>query len=141
MLRISKSAADVGVIVKDIEGQRRFYGDILGLPYMGDLPVPNGNLYVFRCGETLLKLYHMNPPPTVGSVPFGGQSGFAYITLSISDLEAAFERLEEKGVTKLAPPGIFEAERDLAPPIGRIRARYALIADADGNMVELFEYL
>lgn len=141
MLQLSKLAADVGVIVKDVEGQRRFYGEILGLPYMGDVPVPNGNLYVYRCGETLLKLYHMNPPPSAGAMPFGVQSGFAYITFSISHLEAVFERLGQKGVATLMPPGIFEAERDLAAPIGRIRARYALIADADGNMVELFEYL
>lgn len=141
MLKLSKSAMDVGVIVKDIDGQRRFYGDILGLPYMGDLRVPNGNLYVYRCGETLLKLYHMQLPPKGAAAPFGDQSGFAYITLTISDLEATFEQLQQKGVTVLAPPGIFEGERDLKMPIGRIRARYALIADTDGNMVELFEYI
>jgi catechol 2,3-dioxygenase-like lactoylglutathione lyase family enzyme len=142
VLKVTKSAVDVGIVVADLAGQRRFYGELLGLPYVGLLPVPGGEVHIYLFGDSLLKLYRMGEGAPANSVQeFGSRAGLAYITLTISDLEAAFSRLEAGGATVLARPDIFDGGVTLDAPVGRMRARYALLTDVDGNMIELFEYL
>jgi catechol 2,3-dioxygenase-like lactoylglutathione lyase family enzyme len=145
MIQLTKSAADIGIVVANLEAQRRFYGEILGLPYAGQVPVGPGEVHIYFLGESLLKLYRY----PVGDVKhrqiplaeFGSHAGFAYITLTVRDLASAFATLEERGAVVLARPNVFLAEADLGPPLGRIHARFALVADGDGNMIELFEYI
>jgi catechol 2,3-dioxygenase-like lactoylglutathione lyase family enzyme len=141
MIEKAKEALDVGIVVGNLDAQRRFYGEILGLPYVGALPVPGGEVHIYTFGETLLKLYAMNGVEQLPVPPFGSRPGLAYITMTITKLEATFELLKDKGATVIAPPGIFDGGATLPPPVGRMHARYALIGDADGNMIELFEYL
>nr|WP_047167517.1 VOC family protein [Sphingomonas sp. Y57] len=141
MLDLTKSAVDVGIVVANLEAQRGFYGDVLGLPYAGVLSVPGGKVHVYICGETLIKLYKMSEGAPVDVAAFGTRAGLSYFTLSLRDLGGTFEKLREKGATVLAEPGLFEGDRELAAPVGRLKARFALVADADGNMVELFEYV
>lgn len=45
MIQIAKSAVDVGIVVADLDAQLRFYGEVLGLRYLGVMPVPNGVLH------------------------------------------------------------------------------------------------
>jgi catechol 2,3-dioxygenase-like lactoylglutathione lyase family enzyme len=140
VFRIAKKALDVGVVVVDLERQRRFYGDILGLPYAGFMPVPGGVLHVYLCGDSYLKLYSMDEKPGAQAGAFGSTAGFAYITLTVPDARGAYREAVEKGVTVIAEPGTFDGKATLADPIGRMKARWALLADGDGNMIELIEY-
>lgn len=140
MISITKGAIDVGIVVAKLEQQRHFYGEVLGFPYAGSMPVPGGILHVYLCGESYLKLYAMDGTPSVEPSPFGSEPGFAYITFTVSDVRATFQVVTEKGATAIAEPGTFDGGTTLAEPIGRMQARFALLADADGNMIELMEY-
>ena len=140
MVELAKQAADIGIVVADLAAQRRFYGERLGLPYAGVLPLPGGEVHVYLCGESLLKLYRMGEGVPADAVPFGSRAGLAYLTLTLGDVDGTFADLQAKGVTILSEPGDFDGGVELAPPVGRMKARFALIADADGNMIELFEY-
>jgi len=138
MAEIGKPAADIGFNVTDLDGQRRFYGELLGLPHVGQLKLPHAQLHFYACGESLLKLYGMNDlePPLPAERT---RTGLAYVTVNVRDLDATFATLEQAGVTILQPVTEFDAGITLPPPIGRVRARYAMVADADGNRVELME--
>jgi catechol 2,3-dioxygenase-like lactoylglutathione lyase family enzyme len=138
--KLAKLAADIGIVVADLEAQRRFYGEVLGLPYAGVLPLPGGEVHVYPCGESLLKLYRMGEGAPADAALFGSRAGLAYLTLTLADVDGTFADLKAKGVTVLSEPGDFDGGVELAPPVGRMKARFALIADADGNMIELFEY-
>lgn len=141
MFKIAKPAIDVGVVVSDLQAQRHFYGQVLGFPYLGEMPVPNGSLFVYICGETYLKLYAMEGTPRADSAAFGTRPGFAYITFTVDSVEEAFAHALGNGATVVAQPGVFDGQVTLAPPMGRVHARFALLADGDGNMIELFEYI
>jgi catechol 2,3-dioxygenase-like lactoylglutathione lyase family enzyme len=117
---------------------------VLGLPYAGQLPVAGAEIHFYCLGESLLKLYRYHVDAVTvrqaALAEFGTHAGLAYITLTVGDLASVFATLEERGARVLARPGVFVAQADLSPPLGRIRARFALVADGDGNMIELFEY-
>lgn len=141
MAQIVKPAVDIGIVVSNVEGQRHFYGEVLGLPYLGMMPVPNGVLHVYACGDSYLKLYAMRDTPAAESAAFGTRPGFAYVTFTVAGVEETFAAARAGGATVIAEPGFFDGGVTLAPPIGRMRARFALLADADGNMIELIEYV
>jgi catechol 2,3-dioxygenase-like lactoylglutathione lyase family enzyme len=145
MIQLTKRAADIGIVVADLDAQRRFYGEVLGLPYAGRLPVGPGEVHIYLLGDSLLKLYRYPSgsikPRQMTLADFGTHGGLAYITLTVRDLASTFSALEGRGAAVLARPNVFLAESDLGPPVGRIHARFALVADGDGNMIELFEYL
>jgi catechol 2,3-dioxygenase-like lactoylglutathione lyase family enzyme len=137
MLEVTKPGADIGIMVADEAGQRRFYGEALDLPYFGEVALPNGKLHIYGCGDTLLKLYVLpgvlpRPPAT------GPQVGLAYFTINVRDVRSAVARLEAHRVA-VQPIGEFDAGVSLQGPVGRVKALYAMTADADGNSVELLQ--
>jgi catechol 2,3-dioxygenase-like lactoylglutathione lyase family enzyme len=140
MVKLAKQAADIGIVVADLAAQRRFYGEMLELPYAGVLPLPGGEVHVYLCGDSLLKLYCLGEGALSDGVPFGSRAGLAYLTLTLDDVDSTFAGLKAKGAAILGEPGDFDGGVELAPPVGRMKARFALVADADGNMIELFEY-
>ena len=71
--------------------------------------------------------------------PFGDVTGVAYLTLEIENLDAAIASVLKEGVTIVMPIAVFDAGITLPEPAGRVRARYAMIADPEGNLVELLE--
>jgi len=137
MIEIAKPGVDVGIMTEREAEQRRFYGEALGLPYLGEAPLPNGKLHVYGCGDSLLKLYVV---PGLG--PASGQAlphaGIAYFTINVADVRAAAARLKERGV-EIGEVGEFDAGVSLDAPVGRVRALYAMARDADGNAVELLQ--
>lgn len=140
MLRIAKAGVDIGIVVGDVAAQKRFYGDLLGLADMGEVPLPNGTLHIYACGSSLLKLYAIagaGGDQTRGE--FGSRKGLAYITLNVENIEEVLSVLERGGANVLTPLSEFDAGVDLPEPVGRVRARYAMIADPEGNRVELLQ--
>jgi catechol 2,3-dioxygenase-like lactoylglutathione lyase family enzyme len=137
VLELSKGSVDIGIMVADEAGQQRFYGEALGLPFMGKVELPNGKLLIYACGDTLLKLYVIPDmgAKTAASTP---SAGITYFTINVADIKAAVARLEAGGVD-VQPIGEFDAGVTLEPPVGRVKALYAITADADGNMVELLQ--
>jgi predicted enzyme related to lactoylglutathione lyase len=140
VLKIAKAGVDIGIVVEDIAAQKRFYGELLGLAHMGDVPLPNGTLHIYACGSSLLKLYAIpgaRSPSASGE--FGSQKGLAYITLNVENIEDVLAVLEKGGANILTPLSEFDAGVTLSEPVGRVRARYAMIADPEGNRVELLQ--
>jgi lactoylglutathione lyase len=127
-VRISKDSIDLGIVVKDVEGCLRFYGELLGLPRESDLPIPGGTMYRFLAGTTLIKLLHLGggqPPSPPG---LAGALGYRYYTITVEDLDGTAAELEAKGVPMVMRP------RELLPGV-----RVAMISDPDGNVVELLQ--
>jgi predicted enzyme related to lactoylglutathione lyase len=140
VLKIAKAGVDIGIVVADVAAQQRFYGELLGLAHMGDVPLPNGTLHIYACGSSLLKLYAI-PGAGGASAPgeFGSQKGLAYITLNVENIEDVLGALEKGGANILTPLSEFDAGVALPEPVGRVRARYAMVADPEGNRVELLQ--
>ena len=138
MAEISKPGCDIGIQVSDLEGQMRFYGEALGLAHVGHIDVPGANLHFYACGHTLLKLYGI---PGLARTPRSAEprSGVSYFTIHVADLAKTVADLERHGATILQPITEFDAGVTLPAPIGRVKARFAMVADADGNKIELME--
>jgi len=140
VLKIAKAGVDIGIVVEDIAAQKRFYGELLGLAHMGDVPLPNGTLHIYACGSSLLKLYAIpgaRSPSASGE--FGSQRGLAYITLNVENIEDVLAVLEKGGANILTPLSEFDAGVTLSEPVGLVRARYARADDPEGNRVELLQ--
>lgn len=140
MLKVAKPGVDVGIVVKDIAAQTRFYSGTLGLPKSGEVPLPNGTLHIFACGNSLLKLYEIvgaNAARPAGE--FGAQVGLTYITLDVQNIDELMDAVKRDGATVLTPVSEFDAGVSLPEPVGRVKARYAMLADAEGNRVELLQ--
>ncbi|MDE2463582.1 MAG: VOC family protein [Alphaproteobacteria bacterium] len=139
MLKVRKAGIDVGIVVSDIAAQAHFYGHTLGLPRAGEIPLPDGRLHLYSCGQSLLKLYVRKDAKHSARAPFGDAAGIAYLTLDIENLDAAMASVLRDGATVITPISEFDAGVTLPEPAGRVRARYAMIADPEGNLVELLE--
>ena len=124
----------------DIAAQKRFYGDLLGLAHMGDVPLPNGTLHIYACGSSLIKLYAIaDAAGDQGRGDFGSRKGLAYITLNVENIGEVLSVLERGGANILTSLSEFDAGVTLPEPVGRVRAQYAMIADPEGNRVELLQ--
>lgn len=126
---IAKDSIDLGLVVRDLDACRRFYGEQLGLPFEAELPVPSGGrMYRYKIGGTVLKLVKKTETPPAGPAGLWGQSGLRYFTISVNDLDQAVGDLQGKGLSFTVAP--FQV---------RPGVRAALLPDPDGNMVELLE--
>lgn len=127
-MHVKKDSIDLGIVVKDVEGCLRFYGEHLGLARLGDLPVPGGTMYRFQAGSSLIKLLHMGGGQPATPPGLAGALGYRYYTITVDDLDAAAAELEAKGVPMVLRP------RELVPGL-----RVAMVTDPDGNVVELLQ--
>lgn len=108
----------VAMGVRSLGEHRRFYGDILGF---AERSWWGGS--AFRLGDSLLLL---GEDRAAAVDPVRQASGWRYITLQISDIDAVHDELRSKGVRE-----------GLAPiTLGDV-ARISMILDPDGNWIEL----
>jgi catechol 2,3-dioxygenase-like lactoylglutathione lyase family enzyme len=131
MIELARDDLDVGLVAHDTEAMLKFYGEILGLPSKGSLKVPDiGTLHRFGVGTNILKvlepLQHPDRPPA-GGMPWDA-AGARYVTLHVNDVTGLVAHLTESGV---------ESRTEVREPAPGIR--YAIVADPDGNGVELVE--
>jgi catechol 2,3-dioxygenase-like lactoylglutathione lyase family enzyme len=80
----------IAVPVRDIERAKRFYGETLGLPVVGD----GGGWPEFQVGENV-SLYLIDPT-NIGQTFQGPHT--AHIALRVPDVDGAREELETRGV-------------------------------------------
>ena len=131
-VQLTKSAIDLGIVVRDGQRALAFYRDLLGLEHVGDMPMPiggGGTLHRVQCGDSLLKLvcFDETPAPAVGGgVP--GALGYRYLTLIVSNLDEILASCTAADVTIVTPA------TDLGPDI-----RIGIVEDPDGNWVEFVE--
>ncbi len=125
---VAKDSIDLGIVIRDVEACRRFYGEELGFPFEGEMAMAGSTMYRYRIGTTILKLVKPDQDPPEAPVGMRAQSGLRYFTISVNDLDAAVAALREQGHEFSVPP------REIRP-----RVRIAILPDPDGNMVELLE--
>lgn len=125
--QLTKKALDLGIITTNGPAMLAFYRDLLGLPFLREMPMPGGGLmHQLACGESVLKVVVVEKvaaKAAPGGIP--GANGFRYVTLTVSNLEQVVKECSDAGHQVVVQP------RDLRPGI-----RLAIVADPDGNWVE-----
>ena len=56
MMEPAKDSLDLGIIVSDIEASLNFYQNILGLQFVGEMPLWFGTMHRLRFGSSDFKL-------------------------------------------------------------------------------------
>lgn len=130
MLKLAKDSFDIGLVVSDVDASFEFYCGLLGFPRGESLAIPgNRTLHHIYIGSSVLKLQELHDgPPEPGPHGLIAQVGIRYVTIWIHDIEDVVARLEEAGCTFVLPLN--------TTPRG---ALMTMVADPDGNIVELVE--
>lgn len=128
MMKPAKDSLDLGILVSDIKASLEFYRDILGLDYVGEIPVWFGTMHRLRFGSSAFKITQPNTMPTKGPIGLENQLGFRYVTFVIQDLTGLCNELQSRGIEFFLP------EKELRPGV-----RIAMVKDPDGNIVEFVE--
>jgi catechol 2,3-dioxygenase-like lactoylglutathione lyase family enzyme len=128
MIKPAKDSLDIGVIVSDIGASLAFYRDILGLQFIGSVPVWFGTMHRLRFGTSDFKLIEPTAVPPPGALGLENQLGFRYVTFVVKDLSNLCVELQRKGIEFTLP------ETQMRPG-----SRIAMVKDPDGNIVEFVE--
>ena len=108
----------ISINVQDLERATAFYRDVLGLPLLFTVP----NLAFFDCGGVRLMLSRAESPE------FDHPSSILYFR--VPDLNAAYQRLVERGAKSFAPPR-------LIAPMPAHDLWMAAFYDSEGNIHQL----
>jgi catechol-2,3-dioxygenase len=112
----------IGVVVVDLERQRRFYRDTLGFR---EAEGAEGWVQLKVSGGGLFELIQQDPSPQYDGKRY--QVGF-----TVADIRAAREELIRRGVTPLSE---IEGEKSGSPNL------WCYFRDPEGNVFELTEWL
>jgi len=128
MMKAAKDSLDLGIVVSNIEASLRFYRDILGLEFVGIMPLWFGTMHRLRFGSSDFKLIEPKTVPPPGAIGLEKQLGFRYVTFVIENLSSLCSELREKGIEFTV------SEREIRPGV-----HIAMVKDPDGNIVEFVE--
>jgi lactoylglutathione lyase len=147
----SQPTIDIGCFVSDPDKSVAFYTEAIGFQEVSPFSVPGDfckaagltdgepleNIRVLVLGEgpgaTRLKLSSIpqHTAKRADNSTVGAQYGFRYLTLRVTDQNAALARLEKAGVKPLR-------EGPVALPKSLAEGVYlTIVADPDGNLIEL----
>lgn len=148
----SSTTIDLGTVVSDIDASVRFYTEAIGFKEVAafdvsaDIAAAAGltadkplSIRVLALGDspqaTKLKLMEVaDTKPRTGDVEFiHSHTGFRYLTLLVTDMEATLARLKQAGVKPLGKSPV-PLPAELLPPGGFF---LTVVRDPDGNLVEL----
>jgi predicted enzyme related to lactoylglutathione lyase len=89
-----------------------------------------GQMNRFKVGESVIKVIETDPKPAAQAPPGGirGATGYRYWTITVGNLQACVDKAKAAGST------IIVSAKEVRPGI-----TIAIIADPDGNWVELLE--
>lgn len=130
-VEVKKNAIDIGIIAKDIEAMMTFYGDVLGLEFEASIDMPGGGtMNRFKVGDSVIKVIELDPAAPADAAPGGirGATGYRYWTITVGNLAASVIKANEAGAKIIVPA------KEVRPGV-----TIAIIADPDGNWVELLE--
>ncbi len=126
---MAKPALDVGIVTADAGPLLAFYREVFGLEPLDGLRIPGvGQIHKLACGQSVLRVMvpEQAPEADAPSGGWAGRAGFRYLTLEVTDVDAAVAAAAATGGSVALAP--FE----LRP--GR---RVAQVQDPDGNMIEV----
>jgi catechol 2,3-dioxygenase-like lactoylglutathione lyase family enzyme len=131
-IRLSKDSLDVALVVRDHVASLAFYCDLLGFVNLRTIRMLTleAGMVQLGCGSSIVKLIQLDrdalPTPVTGSID--SARGYRYITLFIENLEQVVESCIENGYA--VPASISHAGESM---------RFAIVADPDGNWIELVQ--
>jgi catechol 2,3-dioxygenase-like lactoylglutathione lyase family enzyme len=128
MMKPAKDSLDLGIIVSDIQASLNFYQNILGLEFVGTVPLWFGTMHRLRFGTSDFKLIEPKVIPPKGAMGLESQLGFRYVTFVIENLSQLCSNLKNMGIEFALP------ETEIRPGV-----RIAMVKDPDGNIVEFVE--
>jgi catechol 2,3-dioxygenase-like lactoylglutathione lyase family enzyme len=127
---ITNAPIEFGVVVSDRDRSVAFYGDLLGLPYLGEIVFPLGRLWRFAIGSAVVKLIGYDDPIEAVSPPGALRAvGYRYLTVQVANVVELVAECTRGGYA--VPMPVTEA----APGI-----QFAFVEDPDGNRVELVQF-
>jgi catechol 2,3-dioxygenase-like lactoylglutathione lyase family enzyme len=125
---MAEEALHTSVVVSDLAKARQFYGEALGLRPVGEpRRMPDSSMmHIFRAGASMIKVRVYDTPPPNRGGEIAAVNGIRFIGVPVPALQPVLDRLKQKGF-----PIERTGERD--------GAHIALVADSEGNRVELIE--
>jgi len=130
-VKLTKDSFDLGIVVADIEASLAFYRDFLGLPFERKAPMSKTTtLHFLKAGTGSIKLWEVTEPPApvAKGWPLEAAPGFRYVTLSISNIDEVVADATAASIEVRVPV------TEIMPGV-----RIAILADPDGNAVELLQ--
>ena len=128
---VKKAAIDIGIVAKDIDAMMTFYGETLGLQFEASIPMPGGGtMNRFKVGDSVIKVIELDlaAPADAATGGIRGAHGYRYWTITVGNLEACVDKAAASGAKIVVPAKVV-----------REGITIAIIADPDGNWVELLE--
>lgn len=122
----------IGITVNDLEASLEFYSDLFGFERLFDDAHDDWRRVGLKVGDVQLELFSPFPGLTRHDAldPYYPiEFGRPKIALTVSDVDATYERLVAKGVQPLCSVV-------LTP-----RSKFFFIADPDGTPIQLHEFL
>ena len=145
----ARTTIDLGVVVGDVDKSAKFYTDALGFTEVSgfdvsaemsrDSGLADGHafhvrVFVLGKGPTATRIKLMEFPKAPGKKVDNrfvhSSLGFSYLTIFVTDTQAALERLDKAGIKPVKPKPY---------PLGGGNKYLTLVKDPDGNIVELVE--
>lgn len=130
-MKLQKDAIDIGIIAREIEPMLTFYRDVLGLEFEAAIPFPGGGtMHRFKAGDSIVKVIELEPAPEAQAPRGGirGATGYRYWTIHVENMNDCVEKIGAAGYRIVVPV------TEIRPGIS-----IAIVADPDGNWVELLE--
>ena len=130
-LKIARDSIDLGIVTTNEPAMREFYQQLLGLEDIGEVSIGKiGRIIKLQCGMSTIKLFVLTEPPEADAAAghYLAATGLRYFTIHIGNLRETVEACRAQGVVIV---------NDIVEPRHGVLA--ALIADPDGNTVELME--
>lgn len=123
------TSLEAGIVTDDPDSLANFYASGLGFSQLSDMEFPQGRVIRMRCGDAGIKLYRPSAATSrPESTPWHAIDGFAYAALRVDDADSTVQRAVAAGASVMTPVTAH-----------RPGARFALIADPQGNVWEILE--
>lgn len=114
-----------GVKVQDVERARDFYTRVLGLQTHETVDLNGNKFYFVGDGELMLEIEQAYAPG-----PREYDNGFGHLALTVDDIEATAAHLRAHAVSFVLEPCQLRDDRKIA-----------FIADPEGNLLQLIEFI
>jgi len=130
VVKLARDSIDLGIVTTNEDAMIGFYHGLLGLPLTGAVTLPDGaRIRRIGCGQSTLRLYiPPTPPRPAGDARWSAVAGLRYCAILIDNLATVIDECARAG-TRIV--------QDIVEPRPGVRA--ALIADPDGNVIELMQ--
>lgn len=137
----------VGITVKNLERSVAFYRDMFdlepGMVYQAAagpelqqslrLPEHTQRIALIPIDDVVIELIEFTPTRRSDFDGRQDDTGYAYISFEVDDLEALYQRLSAKGVEFTSPPRVAP---DIQPVTG---SKFVFAKDPDGKTIELVQ--